>query len=494
MTSLLDAPSASMGVQRPRISHIPEYVSSAGAEAIELSEMAGLYLDEWQQFVLTGALGEQWDGKWAATSVGLVVPRQNGKGSILEARELTGLFLINERVIIHSAHEQATASEQFRRLLFLIENVPEFDRRVLKVVRGKGNEAIELRGGQRIFFKTRTSGGGRGFTGDCLIYDEAMILPEAFVAAVSPTLAARSLATQTGVQTWYAGSAVDQSSNEHGVVFARVRERGIAGDARLAYYEWSCGGFDDPGRVRPENLRDRKLWAQANPSLGLRIAEEHVESEIGELGPRGFAVERLSIGDWPDTTPEASRVIQIDAWMALADAQSKISGRGVLTLDVTPDSSTSTIGGGGFRSDGIVHVGIIDRGSGTHWVADRLAELQRELRPSAVIADASGAVAALLPAIERAGVKMTLTNSKEFAQACGMLANAVSDKTVRHPGTPELLAAVADCKTRALADGWKWDRRTGADISPLIAASLAYWGTETKTMTKSRVINLNAFV
>lgn len=489
MTSLLDAPNASMGVQRPRISHIPEYQSSAGVEAIEVAEMAGLYLDEWQQYVIVGSLGERTDGKWAATSVGLVVPRQNGKGSILEARELAGLFLIGERVIIHSAHEQATASEQFRRLLFLIENVPEFDNRVLKVVRGKGNEAIELRGGQRIFFKTRTSGGGRGFTGDCLIYDEAMILPEAFVAAVSPTLAARSLATQTGVQTWYAGSAVDQASNEHGVVFARVRERGISGDPRLAYFEWSCEG-EDPGRLRPEDLRNRQMWAQANPSLGLRIADEHVESEIGELGPRGFAVERLSIGDWPDTTPEASRVIQIDAWNALADPESRLSGRGVLTLDVTPDSSMATIGGGGYRSDGLIHVGIIDREVGTHWVASRLAELNRQLHPSAVIADASGAVAPLLPAIERAGVTMTLTSSKEFSQACGMLANGVRDRSVRHPGTPELLTAVADAKTKPLADGWKWDRRTGADISPLVAVSLAYWGVEAHKSVTTRFVSL----
>lgn len=491
MTSLLGAPNASMGVQRPRISHIPEYASSAGAEAIELSEMAGLYLDDWQQYVITESLGERWDGKWAATSVGLVVPRQNGKGSILEARELAGMFLIGERVIIHSAHEQATASEQFRRLLYLIENVPEFDRRILKVVRGKGNEAIELRGGQRIFFKTRTSGGGRGFTSDCLIYDESMILPESFVAAVSPTQSARSLQTATGVQTWYVGSAVDQSTNEHGVVFARVRESGLAGDARHAYFEWSADGGDDPGRLRRDFLADQKNWAMANPGLGIRIAHEFVEDEVdGPMGFRGFAVERLSIGDWPDTTPEASRIIQLDAWNALADPASQISGRGVLTLDVSPDSSMSTIGGGGYRSDGIVHVGVVDRDIGTHWVADRLAELNRQLRPSAVIADASGAVAALLPAIERAGVKMTLTNSKEFAQACGMLANGVRDKLLRHPGTPELLTAVADCKTRPLADGWKWDRRTGADISPLVAVSLAYWGAETQKHASPQFISM----
>jgi hypothetical protein len=66
-------------------------------------------LDPWQRFVLDRALGESKDGKWSAFEVGLVVPRQNGKGSILEARELAGLFLFDERLILHSAHEFETA-------------------------------------------------------------------------------------------------------------------------------------------------------------------------------------------------------------------------------------------------------------------------------------------------------------------------------------------------------------------------------------------------
>jgi hypothetical protein len=39
-----------------------------------------------------------------SSDVGLVVPRQNGKGTILEARELAGLFLFGES-ILHTSHE-----------------------------------------------------------------------------------------------------------------------------------------------------------------------------------------------------------------------------------------------------------------------------------------------------------------------------------------------------------------------------------------------------
>jgi hypothetical protein len=92
-TSLLDVRRDLLGAQQPRILHVPDYVSSTGDEAVELAAMAGLDLDEWQQFVLHHSLGERADGKWAAFEVGIEVPRQNGKGGLLEARELAGPVL-----------------------------------------------------------------------------------------------------------------------------------------------------------------------------------------------------------------------------------------------------------------------------------------------------------------------------------------------------------------------------------------------------------------
>src|SRR4051812_18108386 len=266
MSSALAAPPGGtlLGDQNPRILWYPEYVSSAGEEAVELAAMAGLELDPWEQLVLAHSLGERPDGKWAAFEVGLVVPRQNGKGTILEARELAGLFLLGEKLLIHSAHEQATSSEHFRRLLTLIEGVPEFERRVMKAPKGKGAEAIELRGGQRIFFKTRTGGGGRGLTGDLVVLDEAMILPETVTGALVPTMAARSV--HGNPQLWYAGSAVDQTIHEHGIVFARMRERGVAQAPRVAWFEWSADG-DHPEDVPVEVREDPATWAQANPGM-----------------------------------------------------------------------------------------------------------------------------------------------------------------------------------------------------------------------------------
>lgn len=73
------ARSEPVGVQTPTHFVAPLWHSSAADDAIDLAAVAGLELLPWQQLVLRNALGEKHD-RWAAFEVGLVVPRQNGKG------------------------------------------------------------------------------------------------------------------------------------------------------------------------------------------------------------------------------------------------------------------------------------------------------------------------------------------------------------------------------------------------------------------------------
>ena len=474
MSSAPDEPSSSREPWEPRVCNVPEHVSSVGAEAAELSELAGLTLDPWQAFVLDGGLGQKKDGKWAAFEVGLVVPRQNGKGSLLEARELAGLFLLGERLIIHSAHQFDTSLEAFRRLLFLIEDTPEFDRRVRRVSRSHGEEGIELKGGQRIRFRTRTKGGGRGFSGDCLSLDEPMILPESVHGALLPTLSARP-----NPQVWYTGSAVDQQIHEDGLVFSRVRRRGHAGDPSLAYFEWSidCATPDD---VTPEIAADRRAWAQANPGLGIRITEEHVANERASLDARGFAVERLSVGDWPDPDGEGT-VISLEQRQSLVDPHSKIVGPVCLAFDVPPDRSTAAIAAAGLRADGAYHVEIIEFKRGTGWVPGRLVELVRGHNPIGIIYDGAGPASSLVAELANAMLPSTPVTAKEHGQACGLIYDAVDQAKLHHLGTPELANAIRGARKRPLGDAWAWSRKgSNVDISPLVAVTLALWGAAPK--------------
>jgi hypothetical protein len=474
--ALTISPSAErLGAQRPRLLHVPEFVSSTGEEACELAAMAGLEMDPWQRFVLANALGEQPGGLWAAKEVGVEVPRQNGKGGILEARSLAGLFLLGEKQIIHSAHEFATAEEALNRMEQLIDGCADLSRRVRTIKHSHGQEGIYLTNGQRLRYKTRTKGGGRGFSADCVILDEAMVIPEEMHGALMPTLSA-----MPNPQLWYTGSAVDQESMEHGVVFARLRERAIRGEAtRLAYFGWSPP-FEHPDEVSESAAVDPEVWAQANPALGIRISPEHVAMEGESMDPRTFAVERLGVGDWPTTRAEGA-IINVKHWLSLKDPNSEPQDPVVFVYDVTPDRSGAAIGIAGHRDDGLRHVEVVDHRRGTGWVCDRLVELVEKWEPAAVLYDEKSPAASLADRIEKADVKLTPVNASEHAQACGMFFDAVDQRTVRHLGTPELVAALRGVVKRPLSEAWAWSRKNSSiDISPLVAVTLALWGVETQ--------------
>lgn len=472
MSSGRGGPSDVLGAQRPRVSSYPESVSSTGVEAVELCRAAGLFLDPWQEFVLATALGERADGKWSAFEIGLAVSRQNGKGSILEARELAGLFLLDdERLIIHSAHQFDTSLEAFGRLLNLIEGCPDLDRQVKRVSRSHGEEGITLKDGSRVRFRTRTKGGGRGFTCDCLILDEAMILPESMHGALLPTLSARP-----NPQVWYTGSAVDQVVHEHGRVFARVRERGIAGgDPALAYFEWSLD-YDTPGDVPDAVVEDVGAWADANPGLGIRIGAEHVGHEQRSMDPRTFAVERLGVGDWP-AGDGSSNVIDLDVFDALTDHESGADGAVCFTFDVSPDRSTGCIAAAGARQDGLGHVEVIDHRAGTGWMVPRIASLLESHASIALLCDDKGPAGGLVKDLEARGIVVETVSAAQYAQACGSFYDATVDGSYRHLGTEELRAAIRGAAQRPLGDSWAWSRKSSSvDITPLVACTLARWG------------------
>jgi hypothetical protein len=363
LTSLL--PGVRLVSPPPRVLSFPPSVSSAGLEAVELAASAGLLLDPGQQLVLQHGLAEKPGGRWAAFEVGVVESRQNGKGAIIEARELAGLYLLGERLIVHTAHLFDTALEAFRRVLELIESTPDLDSRVKRVSRSHGEEGVELKSGQRLKFKARTKGGGRGFSGDCVILDEAMILPESAMRALMPTLSARP-----NPQLWYLGSAVDKLEHEHGMTFSAIRRRGVAGtDPSLVFAEWS----PQPGY----DADDPDTWFDTNPGVHAgRIALEHVAMERRSMSDRAFRVERLSDGDWFTEADEEGGGLDAEAWARLADPLAERGGDPVFGVATAPDRSWSAIAVAWRRPDGATQVMLADYRPGAAWVSERVADLR----------------------------------------------------------------------------------------------------------------------
>lgn len=465
----------------PRVASLAEFDESSGREAAELFAMTGEVLDDWQEWLLIQGLGEKSGGGWAAPTVAMVMPRQNGKNFVLEARELAGLFLLGEKVIIHSAHEQSTSSEHFRRIVERIKSVDELSRRVKKISYGKGAESIELWSGERIMFKTRTGGGGRGFSIDLLVFDEAQKLPAEAKAALIPAMSARSV--QGNMQTWYAGTAVDQLNPSHdGVELARIRERGIARAPGIVYVEWSCDA-ENPDAVTDEQYNSIDFVVDANPAIDTRISRDWINHErLVELGRREYLVERGAIGDWPRTDGLlGGTMISPQEWAELEDDTSVLEDPACVAFDVSPDRSSASVAAAGLNQEGKFHVEIGMSKQGTGWLVEFLADLNERKSPLEIVCDGYGPAASLIGELRDAGVSVRVVSTSEHGQACGHLVDKVQQDELRHLGSLELATAVAGARTRPLGDAWAWSRKnSGVNITPLVAATLAVWSAADK--------------
>lgn len=472
MTSALaERPALAVGRQTPTRRLRPARASEeAATETAELAASVGLRLDPWQQLVLADALGETVDGLWAAQTVGLDVTRQNGKGAILEARELAGLFLFGEQLQVHTAHLFPTALEAFRRVLRWVEGSDDLSRLVKRVSRSHGEEGIELRSGARLLFRARSGGAGRGFSGDLVVLDEAMILSPDTIADLMPTMSARA-----NPQLWLTGSAGFTTSE----VWQGLRASVIAGTASgVAWCGWEQSDGVDPD--------DRDVWASANPALGIRIPERAIEAERAVMDPARFKRERLGVWDPAPNVGTAAR-LDVPTWQALADPASQIAGHVWLAYDVAPDRSKASLAVAGIRPDGLRHVELVERPqTGTGWVPERVAGMAVDWPVAGIVADPAGPAGSLAAEVDRlleqlgSPLRVRAVTAREHADAAGQLVDLVKAGGLRHLGQEPLTSAVGAAATRPLGEAWAWSRsKADGDISPLVAATLALWATQT---------------
>lgn len=459
-----------LGVLTPQIVRRPPDVASLAAaeEAIDLADAYGLAdgfpLDESQRFTLRVAMGERADGSWAASTVGDFEPRQSGKNDAVAARELYGLISMGERLIIHTAHEFPTANESFIRFAALFDNWDDLRRRVRRIFYGSGAQSVEFKSGQRILYKTRTGGSGRGFAkADLVVYDEAQHLKSAHVAASGP-----ARLVNPNAQAWYLGSGGFAWSENSW----RLRRRALTGEGspRFAYVEHTAEKLSVvDGRIvseRPKDLFDRDVWASAHPAYGHRITDESLLGLYDELGPDDFARECLCI--W-EPEPDSGSVFPAGVWQAVRDRDVVLEGGVVLGVDIDPERTHSSI----VAADAAGRVEVIEYRAGTGWVAARTAELQTRWE-APVVVHSSGPAKSLLPELDAAGV--TAEKVTDLSAACAAFYDRVLEGRIAVRTSADLDVAVAGAQRKVTGDTWQWARRTSTvDLSPLVAATLAVW-------------------
>ena len=503
----------------------------AAEELLEWCPEFGYYLDTWQEWWLTEACGTKPDGRWTAFEAASICNRQNGKNQKLEVRELGGLYLFGESMIIHTAHEFKAAAEHFRRVRDTISSYDELSKRVKRVMTSHGDEAIELRpkptlifgpGGKlirrnvggRLRFLARSRGSGRSFTADLVVYDEAMFLTDEQVGASLPTL--RAVANP---QVLYTASAGYHDS----IQLALIRRRILRKDPTVMGAEWSidphldtCPRDEVLGRKdnryvvcdRHDDRDDPRSWAKANPAMGTRISYEHTVKEFASMTMSAFDREILGVGDWPEEE-ESWSVVTEEAWARCAMPDPGGAVRPLaFAVDVNPEMTVATIAAAwerpepphlaaiGLNGQALIRSGMdagprlkyrtvleIPRGcsrEGTDWVISRLEELRREWHPIAICIPKNGPAAGLADAAESAGIEILRAGSGDEAEAFAQIVTGIRDRKVIHMGreqAPTMWFSLASAETRQIGDGGQgWSRRDSeADITPIVAATLANW-------------------
>lgn len=472
-----------LGCQKPRIEILPAGSDwSEADDAAFLSGSYGLEPEEWQLPCLVAWLSRRKDGKWASSTCGLTVPRQNGKNGVLEMRELYGMVVLGEK-FLHTAHEVKTARKHFNRFVSFFENddYPELKALVVEIRKANGQEAIVLSNGGSLEMVARSKGAGRGFTVDVLVFDEAQELSDEALEALKPTLSSAPLRNP---QTIFTGTP--PSEKMAGEVFTRTRKSLIDGlVSRGCWHEWSIPADTDDVKV---DLDDRQVWAAVNPALGGRLNLETIEDERTQFSDEGFARERL--GRWSEESH--AMVVKPSVWGRRKVVESPVGGKLAYAADMNPDRTMIAIGVATIDPDSdCVHVECVEHRSahsGTDWVVEWLAS--RWDKASAVVIDAQSPIASIVPALTRRGVRVTVTGSTEMARACGDFLDLVNTKDgMSHFDQPQLNAALAGAKKRPIgaAGAFGWDRKSlDMDITPLVVVTLASFGVKTSKRKPGR--------
>ncbi len=471
----------------PRVCQTPDAADwSVADDAIQWCREHKLNLDAEQEFMLRSLMGLDAEGRWQVFEWGLNAPRQNGKGEVLMARELYGLFVLEEKLIIHSAHEFKTSARHFSRMEQKIRENPDLLARIRRSDRGTmqmigfryshGDEAIEIQSGAKIEFRTRTKSGLKGVDEVALlVLDESQILSEWAHGTMVPTL--RASTAPRGPQLCYAGNAADQEKDDHAIVWTRLRNRGLeGGDESLAYFEYSLD-FESPEEVPEDLVRDPAVWRSVNWAMAHgRVREDHMVKELKALGWRQFVTELLNVGDYPDPDLLGNSEISLEAWLEVEETESVLNDPVCLAFDVSPGRRTAIVAAG-LNGDRRTHVELIKCQAGVVWVAEYLASRCEKHEVVEIVCDGFGPANAIAAKVEeQTGLQVRRLKTGDYADACGQFANDVEERQVVHIGQDELDTAVKGARTRPLVDRWAWSRsKSKTDPGPLIAASIALW-------------------
>jgi hypothetical protein len=400
--------------------------------------------------------------------LGFGVPRQSGKTTMqlpkfvwrAEAAHLLG----GRQRMLYAAQTKADAFDKFDEDFIEDLAAAKVMRGRYRVTNNQGRKRIRFQSGSILSPVATTTKSGHGKTLDDGTLDEAWAQVDNRVeAAWRPAMITRPQA-----QLWITSTAGTAASVywRAKVLHGRAAAEAKDPSSRLAYFEWSMDPALDP--YNSEN------WWTCMPALGFTITEDAIRHELETIEGGLPEFRRAYLNQWVDEV--AAQKLPAASWLACRDPGSQIVGLPVFAVEVSHDRSLAVIVAAGVRADQLPHVEVVKYQPGTDWVLPWLVARRDVCR--CVVVDRQGPAGSLLPElVQQSGLRLTIAGTRDLAQGCGALFDAVVTEQLRHLGQVQLDAAVAGAEVRQTGDVWLWDLKgSPLDISPLRAATLALWG------------------
>ena len=445
-----------IGAVKPRL-HTPLLKGASRIkEVADLAEKISMPLLPWQYFVLEDILRTDRSDMFVRKTNLVLVARQQGKTHLARMRILAGLFLFNEKNIIAMSSNRNMALDTFRQVANTIEDNDFLKAQVRRIRYANGQESITLLNGARYEIVAATRDGSRGKTADFLYIDELReVSEEAFKAAV-PTTRARP-----NSQTLFTSNAGDAFST----VLNDLRERAMDYPSKtFGFWEYSA-----PLAAR-QDIKNRKFWAMANPALGYTVTEEAIEESIATNSIEATLTETLCM--WIDSQVSPWTFGSIEA-CSVSDLVLPVGAMTVMAFDVSPSKRTGALVAGQIV-DGKIAIGVMETFSSEVAIdevkmASSIHDWAMKYRPVQIAYD-KYATASIAQKLEQSGHKMIDISGQAFYQACGELADSLSNLRLIHSGQPEWVNSMNNAAAKTNDAGWRIIRRKSAGC---VAASIS---------------------
>jgi hypothetical protein len=398
------------------------------------------------------------------------VARQNGKTTLVCAR-IARQLIPPRQTVAYAAQDRALGRTKWEEHVELLMSTA-FAERVARVDHTNQREMLVMQNGSR-YMPVTPSGrkAARSLSLDLAIIDEAHAHASMdVVGAIAPTMAARPHA-----QIWLLSNAGTSSSGlwRHYTDLGRLETSNPA--STMCWFEYAADMDAD--------VFDHAAWADANPSLGLPggILEQALSDAALTMDRDIFMREHLNI--WQDARTQTA--IDPVAWAA-CHRPDVVPTEGVaFALDFTPERDRGALAvAGRVDDDGdlITPIELIEAGSDLERLVNRAAEVANAW-DGLIVIDRGSPAASAIPALERMTARgdgrhrVRLIPLSDFVRACGEFHDAARSARIAHRGDYRLTDAVTSASKRRVGEaGWAWARRGRADITPLVAATLARWG------------------